>query len=114
VAEPAVVNALPLIYLARCGCIELLQVASTPVFVPAAVDGELRRRGPDDPAVQAMDQAPWIITVSDEPIPALIQAWDLGAGESAVLAWAEAHHRDSRFAASASFAPIVRPKPQFR
>jgi predicted nucleic acid-binding protein len=90
VPEPAVVNASPLIYLARGGCFELLQVAGTPIVVPASVDGELRRRGPTDPAVQALDQASWIRMVPDEPTPPLIQAWDLGAGESAVLAWAQA------------------------
>jgi predicted nucleic acid-binding protein len=42
-------------------------------------------------AVQAMDRAAWLETVADPPIPPLIQAWDLGAGESAVLAWAQAH-----------------------
>lgn len=89
--EPAVVNASPLIYLARGGCFDLLQVASIQILVPMSVDQELRRRGQNDPAVQAMDQSPWLLTVADLPIPPLIQAWDLGAGESAVLAWAEAH-----------------------
>lgn len=90
-AEPAVVNASPLIYLARGGCFELLQVASAQVLVPMSVDQELRRRGQSDPAVQSMDQAAWLVTVADPPIPQRIQAWHLGAGESAVLAWAEAH-----------------------
>ena len=37
-AEPVVVNASPLIYLARGGCFELLQVASAQNLVPASVD----------------------------------------------------------------------------
>lgn len=90
-AEPAVVNASPLIYLARGGCFDLLQVAGAQILVPASVDRELRRRGQNDPAVRAMDQAAWLQTVADPPIPQIIQAWNLGAGESAVLAWAEAH-----------------------
>lgn len=90
-AEPAVVNASPLIYLARAACFNLLRVASEKVVVPASVDNELRRRGPNDPAVAAMDQAPWLTMVADPIIPAAIQVWDLGAGESAVLAWAQGH-----------------------
>jgi predicted nucleic acid-binding protein len=91
VTEPAVVNASPLIYLARGGCFDLLQVASDQVVVPTSVDQELRRRGRHDPAVQAMDQAAWLVTVADPPIPQIVQAWHLGAGESAVLAWAQSH-----------------------
>jgi predicted nucleic acid-binding protein len=85
------VNASPLIYLALGGCFDLLRVASATVFVPSAVDGEIRRRGPADPTVQAMDQAPWLQVVPDPLVPPVIQAWDLGAGESAVLTWAQAH-----------------------
>ncbi|MGH7139384.1 MAG: DUF3368 domain-containing protein [Pirellulales bacterium] len=90
-AEPAVVNASPLIYLARAACFNLLRVASEQVVVPASVDNELRRRGANDPAVQAMDQSPWLMMVADPLIPSAIQVWDLGAGESAVLAWAQGH-----------------------
>lgn len=90
-AEPAIVNASPLIYLARGGCFDLLQVASATVLVPEAVSGEIRRRGPLDPTVVTMNQATWLTVVPDPPIPALIQAWDLGPGESAVLAWAHSH-----------------------
>ncbi|MFO7902547.1 MAG: DUF3368 domain-containing protein [Pirellulaceae bacterium] len=87
-AEAAVVNASPLIYLARGGCFGLLQVASANVVVPIAVDGEIRRRGSRDPTVAAIDQASWVSVVSDPPVPSSIHVWDLGRGESAVLAWA--------------------------
>ncbi len=60
------------------------------MVVPAAVVGEIRRRGPVDPTVQAMDRATWLTVVEDPPIPPSILAWDLGAGESAFLAWAYA------------------------
>lgn len=90
-ADPAVVNASPLIYLARGGCFDLLQVASSTVLIPDAVDGEIRRRGPNDPAIIAIDGAAWVLVVPDPPVPTVIHAWDLGPGESAVLAWAQAH-----------------------
>lgn len=69
-AESAVVNASPLIYLAGGGCLPLLQwIAPTIV-------------------VQAVLAADWLVRVPDPPIPAEVQAWDLGPGESAVLAQA--------------------------
>lgn len=90
-AEPAVINASPLIYLSRGGCFDLLQVTGDHVFVPESVANELRQRGEDDPAVSAMNRASWLSVVVDPPIPQLVQAWDLGRGESAVLAWALSH-----------------------
>ncbi|HJT34714.1 MAG TPA: DUF3368 domain-containing protein [Pirellulales bacterium] len=89
--EAAVVNASPLIFLARAACFDLLQLAGDRVLVPESVDTELRTFDSSDPAVLAIDQATWLIKVGDPPIPSLISAWDLGAGESAVLAWAQAH-----------------------
>jgi predicted nucleic acid-binding protein len=91
VAEPPVVNASPLILLAHGGLFDLLRVAGDRLLVPAAVANEIRRRGPADPTVQAMDLASWLTVVEAPPIPPSILAWDLGAGESAVLAWAHAH-----------------------
>ena len=87
-ASPPVVNASPLIVLAHGGVFELLRVAGDTVFVPSAVAGEIRRRGPHDPTVRAMDQSSWIVEVQPVPIPLSIASWDLGPGESAVLAWA--------------------------
>ncbi|MBI4553923.1 MAG: DUF3368 domain-containing protein [Candidatus Latescibacteria bacterium] len=61
------------------------------LVVPAPVVAEIQRRGPTDPTVQALEQTAWLIVVEPPPIPHLIQVWDLGPGESAVLAWAHAH-----------------------
>ncbi|MGW8257412.1 MAG: DUF3368 domain-containing protein [Thermoguttaceae bacterium] len=87
-ADSAVVNASPLIFFARAGCIDLLQIAGQTVFVPEAVRSEIHRRGPSDMTVQAMEQVGWLRTVADPSIPASIQSWDLGPGESAVLSYA--------------------------
>jgi predicted nucleic acid-binding protein len=91
VAEPPIVNASPLIFLAKGGCFDLLRVAGDIVLVPAAVMGELNRRGPSDPTVRAVQQANWLTVVQSPPPPDVILSWDLGPGESAVLAWALAH-----------------------
>ena len=45
VAEPAVVNASPLIFLSRAGLIDLLQLISSEVIVPEAVASEIEVRG---------------------------------------------------------------------
>jgi predicted nucleic acid-binding protein len=88
VVEPPVANASPLILLAKGGCFELLRVAGEKVVVPRAVASEVRQRGPNDPTVQAIGRSPWIEVVNDPMIPGSIQSWDLGSGESAVLALA--------------------------
>jgi predicted nucleic acid-binding protein len=91
VAEPPAVNASPLIYLARAGLLDFLQLIGETVIVPASVTDEIQRRGPTDITVQALQNTPWIVRIEDPSIPRLIQAWDLGEGESAVLAWAYTH-----------------------
>lgn len=87
----AVVNASPLIFLSRAGLIDLLRLSSPQVAVPEAVAVEVGRRGSDDPTVRALRSTPWLNVVPVIPIPPEIVAWDLGPGESAVLAWAWAH-----------------------
>jgi predicted nucleic acid-binding protein len=86
-----VTNASPLIFLARGGYFDLLALVGEPVLVPAAVANEISQRGPDDVTVRAMSGAAWIQVLDPIPVPAVIQAWDLGPGESAVLAWAQLH-----------------------
>jgi predicted nucleic acid-binding protein len=84
-AEAAVVNASPLIYLTETQQLELLRLAAEKVLVPSAVADEVRRWGEDDPAVRALTATPWLKIVDTPPVPASVQAWNLGPGESAVL-----------------------------
>jgi predicted nucleic acid-binding protein len=79
-----------LILLARAHLIELLRVAGE-VVIPTAVAQEIRQRDHADPTVQALDSNPWLVIVDSGEVPPLVQAWDLGPGESAVLAWG-CHH----------------------
>ena len=62
-AERPAVNASPLILLAGAGRLPLLRVAGPEVVVPAAVAREVRRAGPDDPAVRALVSMPWLMGI---------------------------------------------------
>lgn len=85
-ADACVVNASPLIFLARGGHLGLLQVFGGPVYVPRVVAAEVRRRGPDDLTVRALATNPWLEEVADGSIPQTVQHWALGPGESSVIA----------------------------
>ena len=90
-AEKPAVNASPLIFLARGDLLDLLKIAGDEIIIPAAVAAEIQERGPEDPTVQAIEKAAWMDVVPTPPIDELIQAWDLGPGESSVLAWGYTH-----------------------
>jgi predicted nucleic acid-binding protein len=90
-AEIAVVNASPLICLSRAGLADLLQQAAQTIVVPAAVAREILARGPRDVTAATLASSTWLKQVDVPAIPPGILAWDLGDGESSVLAWALAH-----------------------
>lgn len=90
-AEPPVVNASPLIFLAGAGLLDFLRLIAETAVMPASVADEIHRRGLTDVTAQALQNNTWIIRIEDPPIPRIIQAWDLGEGESAVIAWAYIH-----------------------
>ena len=85
--ENWVLNASPLIVLARIGYEDLLPSLAAQVVVPRSVAEEIQA-GPDqDPARKAL--AAGRFTVVDTPPPPPEQlAWDLGRGETAVLSLA--------------------------
>ena len=89
--KQAVVNASPLIFLSKAGLIHLLQQAAPDIVVPEMVVLEINRRGPNDITARTVANTPWVATVEVPLIPPLIQSWDLGPGESAVLAYAQTH-----------------------
>lgn len=57
------------------------------MIVPVAVATEIEQYGETDVTVGAIAQTNWLV-VETPPVLELIQSWDLGAGESSVLAWA--------------------------
>jgi predicted nucleic acid-binding protein len=91
VAEPAVMNASPLIFLAGAGLADLARLAGKPVQIPRAVVEEIERFGPEDVTAMAVKKLDWLVVVDSGPAPAIIERWDLGSGESSVLTWAYAH-----------------------
>jgi predicted nucleic acid-binding protein len=91
VAECPAVNASPLIFLARAGLLELLKLEAQEIAVSRSVAEEIRHRGPDDITVRAMETETWLKIMEDLPVPDVLRAWDLGEGESAVLAWGYAN-----------------------
>ncbi len=86
-----VVNASPLIVLAKISQIHLLSELSGDIIVPNGVVAEINVAPDDDPAKLWMvnEGARWIRDV--EQVDPVIAAWDLGLGESHVLTWAYQH-----------------------
>lgn len=89
--ETAVINASPLILLARSRHLELLQGFAPTVWVPAPVASEIARRGSQDITAQAIENTAWLVIQPVPDIPSVILEWRLGAGESATLTLAQAH-----------------------
>lgn len=90
-AEPAIINASPLIFLSRSGHLALLRGFADDVWVPEPVAEEIMRRGPDDQTARAIQQTPWLSIKPVPTIPQTIAEWRLGKGESGVLALAAEH-----------------------
>ncbi|MBI5877876.1 MAG: DUF3368 domain-containing protein [Chloroflexi bacterium] len=86
-SEDWVVNSSPLIALARIGQTRLLGQLARKAIIPRAVAREIEAGATDDPARLALAAGELEIVESPPLEPELI-AWDLGAGETAVLALA--------------------------
>lgn len=82
-----VVNASPLIVLAHAGQANLLFALADEIVVPRAVANEIEAGRQDDAARRLLATGRLDI-VRVPVVPAEIIAWDLGAGETAVLAYA--------------------------
>jgi len=77
-----IVNASPLIFLAKVGALDLLKQADE-VVTPVSVRLEVAAGGSGP-----IELPRWLIVWDDLPLPMEIAGWDLGAGESQVLAHA--------------------------
>lgn len=85
--KTVVVNTSPLIFLAKAGFLDFLKAAGKKILVPESVVLEIKHHSKDIATV-AIQNHKWLHEIPDLPIPFSVQAWDLGSGESAVLAYA--------------------------
>jgi predicted nucleic acid-binding protein len=85
VSDLWIVNASPLIVLAKIGHLDLLRRLASDVVVPQAVVEEVLAGPADDPARVALE-AGWGTRCDPGPIPVRLHEWGLGRGETAVLA----------------------------
>jgi predicted nucleic acid-binding protein len=86
--DRVVVDASPLIALFRAGRAELLGQLWPEIAIPGAVWREVLAGGFADRAARDLPEAPWARRVEVAAVPSSIVAWNLGAGESEVLAFA--------------------------
>jgi predicted nucleic acid-binding protein len=80
-----VVNASPVITLAKAGHLALLMEMANEILLPEAVVAELLMAPVTDPARQAVASG-WGTRVPVTQMPDIVLEWGLGAGETAVLA----------------------------
>ncbi|MEF8755917.1 MAG: DUF3368 domain-containing protein [Accumulibacter sp.] len=88
--DAAVINASPLITLFRSGQGALLPGLFKQIVVPEAVWQEVVVQGQEDRAARDLSEQPWPVRVDVVSSPR-VAAWDLGAGETAVLSHALAN-----------------------
>lgn len=85
-----VVNASPVIVLAKIGYVDFLQALCKELVIPLGAAEEIRRGHSTDPSVQWINTKGKLFIREDAPSSMQVNAWDLGEGETTVLAWA--HH----------------------
>jgi predicted nucleic acid-binding protein len=82
-----VVNASPLIFLGDVGGLSwLTRLGDSPVVVPRAVAVEVEAGSEGKSILTAVERDPGFSLLDDVPIPSLINVWNLGHGESQVIA----------------------------
>jgi predicted nucleic acid-binding protein len=86
-SELWVVNASPIICLAKAGYLQLLDQLGASILIPEAVVREIEVGPAGDPARKALESG-WGTRASPARIPESVLEWGLGAGETAVLALA--------------------------
>lgn len=83
-----VINASPIITLAKIGQIELLPQLCDEMVIPQGVADEIQQGVHDDAALSWIRSEGREFVKAKTNIEPLVAAWDLGAGESHVLSWA--------------------------
>jgi predicted nucleic acid-binding protein len=114
VSEAWVVNASPLILFARVDRLDLIELLTPGIAVPDAVITEIRAgQHKDSTAAKALEWAQQY-RVQDFPLIASVEHWDLGPGESHVIAhcigrprWAVLDDLAARRCAAAHSVPTI-------
>ncbi len=83
-----VVNASPLILLGKTDQHQLLRELTEELIIPEGVAREVRVRPDGERVLESLIAPPAVRVVSSGPIPKEVESWDLGRGESEVLALA--------------------------
>jgi predicted nucleic acid-binding protein len=91
VAEPWVINASPIIVLAKVGLMEKVPSLADPLVVPEAVAQEIRSCAIEDAAVRWLKGAGQSFIRPTEPAPLQLAGSGIGHGEKSVIAWALVH-----------------------
>ena len=86
-----VINASPLICLFRSNQANLLPLLFNEILIPDAVWQEVTQSGKSDQAAINLQNLPHSTRITVRSIPSEITAWDLGVGETEVLALAYEH-----------------------
>lgn len=81
-----VCNASPLIFLAKIDLIHLLPVITEKLRIPMGVYHEIK--GQNDVAADWVEEFKNEYVIEIEPVPKIIESWDLGKGETEVIAHA--------------------------
>jgi predicted nucleic acid-binding protein len=97
VGNPVILNASPLIVLARIDGLRWLPVLSDDLRVPQTVLHELEAGEPRDGAATAVRATPFLEIVADMEVPAVVAAWGIDPGESQVLSHALAGQKRTAF-----------------
>ena len=112
--EAWVVNASPLILLSRIGRLDLVERLASRILIPNAVIEELRAGDPKDPTAAAAVKWATAYRVEDIDSVASVARWDLGVGETQVIAqcvgtsrWAVLDDRAARRCAGAHTVPVI-------
>lgn len=85
--DALVVNASPLIFLGNAGQLDLLRaIGASRVIMPQSVFEEVTSSVHNDPAARSVAESNWIEQAGPVEIPPSVIEWDLGPGESSVIA----------------------------
>jgi predicted nucleic acid-binding protein len=114
VSEAWVVNASPLILFSRIARLDLIECLAPRILIPNAVIEEFRAGQRKDPRVATALEWAERYRVEDIAVIASVQHWDLGRGESQVIAhciagsrWAVLDDRAARRCAAAHNMPVI-------